>query len=152
MFLISISLKYPQLRKKYIFKNYKLRFNTFAKPSSFTFIIFLQYAAVLTSRKLIRFILLLKWATRKRDQTFRYFWFRAAALVPLTRHVQNSRMGKGGGKFRVWVSIVHGGIVFFEVARMRWGRFKFFSKQIIARFAPHVIRFDMMPIDRNLFF
>jgi hypothetical protein len=30
--------------------------------------------------------------------------------------------------------------ILFEVSQVRWGRFKFFSKQIIRRVAPHVIR------------
>ena len=132
------------MRRKKIFKHRVPPFNAFPHLISRAFALILRHACLVTSRKIINTMLFLKWATRKRDKTFRRFWFRASSLTPLSKHVQNSRMGKGKGKFKTWVCFITNNVVVFEMAQLRWGRFKFFAKQIIRRLTPHVIRINTM--------
>jgi large subunit ribosomal protein L16 len=86
--------------------------------------------AQLTSDQIFRFKLFLKRASRKSDYTRRFVWFHAFPHLPLTKKPTGTRMGKGKGKLECWMTSVSGGTTLIEFKNLRYGRSKYFMKQM----------------------
>lgn len=79
---------------------------------------------------MFRLKLFLKRSARKIDKTQRQLWFNIFPHLPLTKKVKGSRMGKGSGKPKFWVTCLPSGLVVFEFRNLRYGRFLHFAKQV----------------------
>lgn len=84
----------------------------------------------LHAKRMFRLKLFLKRSSRKVDTTRRQMWFNLFPHLPLTKKVKGSRMGKGSGKPKLWVTCLPSGLVVFEFRNLRYGRFLYFSKQV----------------------
>ena len=85
----------------------------------------------LSSNHLLKFKLFLKKAIKKRDKTKRFFWFNSFPHLPLTKKSTGSRMGKGKGKLKCWHTNIKSGVFLIEFINLRFGRSKYFFKQIV---------------------
>ena len=87
----------------------------------------------LSSIHLTKFKLFLKKAVKKVDKTKRKFWFNGFPHLPLTRKSTGSRMGKGKGKVKRWFIRIKGNSLLFEFKNLRYGKSKYFIKQMSFR-------------------
>jgi large subunit ribosomal protein L16 len=92
----------------------------------------------LSSHHLFRFKLFLKRAMRKTDKTRRFVWFHAFPHVPLSKKPDGLRMGKGKGKLDCWFTAIPGGIILFEFKNLRYGRSRYFMKQMSHKLGANV--------------
>nr|YP_010049552.1 ribosomal protein L16 [Strombidium cf. sulcatum]QPL15957.1 ribosomal protein L16 [Strombidium cf. sulcatum] len=122
--------------RKFNFKSrHKKRDNVRIKSSSIK-LVYGQYGLLLLqptqlySKQLFRFKLFLKKGAKRVDKTRRGVWFNAFPHLPLTKKVAGSRMGKGKGKLSGWVAHIKPKTNLFEFRNLRWGRAKYFSRQI----------------------
>ena len=129
-----MNLRSSQIGKKRFFKRRKFQFRLYTKWTWGSTGALLLSSALITLKQGLKFILQLKRMAAKRIKTQRFFWLKATALFPLTKKPQNSRMGKGKGKGKSWITRLKAGFLFIEIKGVRSGRFKFFIKQIQARF------------------
>ncbi len=141
--------KYQKQRSRQVHHDQFLRFGTFGFQ--------LNTSLILSPKKIAQFVLFLKWTTPRRAKTFRLFWVNLFPNYPLSKKTQNSRMGKGKGKIKVWATRLRSGTVLFEFNRLRFGKMKFCSKQISARIKNFIIirkrpfLFCPAPLSRNIF-
>ena len=84
----------------------------------------------LTALHISKLKLFVKKAARKQDKTRRLIWFNAFPHLPLTRKSLGLRMGKGKGKLECWFTQLRGGFVLLELKNVRFGRARFFLKQL----------------------
>ena len=82
------------------------------------------------AKRMFRLKLFLKRSSRKVDKTRRQLWFNLFPHLPLTKKVKGSRMGKGSGKPKLWVTCLPSGLTLFEFRNLRYGRFLYFSQQL----------------------
>lgn len=84
----------------------------------------------LTSNSIFRLTLFLKKSVRKQEYTSRKFWIFSFPHIPLTKKPTGTRMGKGKGKLECWFIKTNPGITLVEFKNLRFGRSKYFSKQL----------------------
>ena len=84
----------------------------------------------LHAKRMFRLKLFLKRSSRKVDKTRRQVWFNLFPHLPLTKKVKGSRMGKGSGKPKLWVTCLPSGLTIFEFRNLRYGRFLYFAQQV----------------------
>jgi hypothetical protein len=89
---------------------------------------------VLSSLFIFRFILLLKKIARKRDKTFRFFWWPRGSFITITKQSKGARMGKGKGKHLFAVQRYSPLIHFVEFFGVRSGRLLYFLNFFNTRF------------------
>lgn len=82
------------------------------------------------AKRMFRLKLFLKRSSRKVDKTRRQVWFNLFPHLPLTKKVKGSRMGKGSGKPKLWITCLPSGLTIFEFRNLRYGRFLYFSRQV----------------------
>jgi len=132
-------LRSSQIGKKRFFKKRKLELRLKTKWTWGVKGAVMASPALITLKQGLKFILQLKRLTAKRIKTQRFFWLKATSLFPLTKKPQNSRMGKGKGKGKSWITRLKAGFLFIEVKGPRNGRFNFFMKQIQSRFQGELV-------------
>lgn len=89
---------------------------------------------VLSSLFIFRFILVLKRIARKKDKTFRFFWWPRGSFFTITKQSKGARMGKGKGKHLFVVQRYSPLIHFIEFSGIRFGRLFYFLKFFNTRF------------------
>ena len=82
------------------------------------------------AKRMFRLKIFLKRSVRKVDKTRRQLWFNLFPHLPLTKKVKGSRMGKGSGKPKMWVTCLPSGLVILEFRNVRYGRFLYFTQQV----------------------
>lgn len=87
----------------------------------------------LTSRIIFRIKLFLNKSSRRSEDTRRKVWLNIFPNLPLTKKPIGSRMGKGKGKLKTWVSVTYSGHIILEFKNLRNGRAFFFIKQVQLR-------------------
>lgn len=93
-----------------------------------------------SAKRIFRFKIFLKRATRKPDFTRRSLWINLFPHLPLTKKPKGTRMGKGSGKLSTWYTHLHGGVFLVEFQNLRRGRAIYFANQINAKL-PVVTKF-----------
>lgn len=83
-----------------------------------------------SAKRIFRFKIFLKRATKKPDITRRSLWINLFPHLPLTKKTKGMRMGKGAGKLSSWFTQLRGGVFIVEFRNLRRGRAIYFSKQI----------------------
>ncbi len=122
--------------RKFKHKNRQKKRNNFKIPTKTSVLVYGQFGLYLLqptqlySKQLFRFKLLLKKGAKRVDKTRRGVWFNAFPHLPLTKKVAGSRMGKGKGKLSGWVAHLKPKTNLFEFRNLRWGRARYFSRQI----------------------
>lgn len=89
---------------------------------------------VLSSLFIFRFILVLKRVARKKDKTFRFFWWPRGSFLTITKQSKGARMGKGKGKHLFYVQRYSPLVHFIEFSGIRFGRLVYFLKFFNTRF------------------
>lgn len=84
----------------------------------------------LTSKNVFRIKLFLNKSAKRSEETRRKIWLNVFPHWPLTKKTIGSRMGKGTGKLKTWVSKLNTGHILVEFKNLRRGRAIFFLKQI----------------------
>lgn len=87
----------------------------------------------LDSKHFFRLRMLLNRATKRSDQTKRYYWLHQFPHMPVTKKPQGSRMGKGKGSRCAWRAFLNPGNFFVETKYLRPGRARYFFKQVSRR-------------------
>lgn len=87
----------------------------------------------LSSKNIFRIKLFLNKSAKRNEETRRKVWLNVFPHWPLTKKTIGSRMGKGTGKLKTWVSRLKTGHVLIEFKNLRRGRALFFIKQIQLR-------------------
>ena len=87
----------------------------------------------LDSKHFFRLRMLLNRATKRSDQTKRYYWLHQFPHMPVTKKPQGSRMGKGKGARCAWRAFLNPGNFFIETKYLRPGRSRYFFKQVSRR-------------------
>ena len=99
-----------------------------------------------SAKRIFRFKIFLKRATKKPDLTRRSLWINLFPHLPLTKKTKGMRMGKGIGKLSAWFTQLNGGVFIVEFYNLRRGRSLYFAKQIShklpvkTRFQEHTYR------------
>ena len=134
-FCVILKLNPKKLKFKKFFKFRKARFNFFLNFLHFGNCgLLILRPITITTKKLVKIILLIKKATKRSSQTRRLYWFYCFPHFPLTRKPINSRMGKGKGKPKKWFAQIKPGSLLFELKNVRIGRAIFFIKKTQRRF------------------
>lgn len=87
----------------------------------------------LSSRNIFRIRIFLNKSAKRSDDTRRKMWLNTFPHWPLTRKPIGSRMGKGTGKLKTWLSYLPSGTILFEFKNLRIGRALFFTLQLRLR-------------------
>ena len=96
-----------------------------------------------SAKRIFRFKIFLKKASRKPDLTRRSLWINLFPHLPLTKKAKGMRMGKGAGKLSTWYTHLHCGVFVVEFKNLRPGRAFYYATQIkhklpvIAHFHEH---------------
>lgn len=99
-----------------------------------------------SAKRIFRFKIFLKRATKKPDLTRRSLWVNLFPHLPLTKKTKGMRMGKGIGKLSAWFTQLNGGTFVVEFYNLRRGRSRYFAKQIAYKlpvssvFCEHAVR------------
>jgi large subunit ribosomal protein L16 len=83
-----------------------------------------------SAKRIFRFKIFLKKASRKSDFTRRSLWINLFPHLPLTKKPKGMRMGKGAGKLSTWYTYVRGGVFLVEFYNLRPGRASYFAMRI----------------------
>ncbi len=130
----------------------KKRRGLFAKNSSLVYGdqgVVLAKPYRISAKKIFRLKLFLKRSSKKSARTKRLFWLSAFPHLPLSRKPKGMRMGKGAGKLSTWYTQVRGGVTLIEFRNLRYGRARYFAKQVSHKLpVPVIIR---ETLSRNLF-
>lgn len=102
-----------------------------------------------SAKKIFRLKLFLKRSAKKSSRTGRRFWVSAFPHLPLSRKPKGMRMGKGSGKLSTWYTQIRSGVTIIEFKNLRYGRSRYFFKQISHKFPIPVI-FSLKP-SRTIF-
>lgn len=87
----------------------------------------------LNSRSIFRIKIFLNKASKRGEDTRRKIWILVFPHLPLTKKHIGSRMGKGIGKLKTWVSQLPSGTVIIELRNLRVGRSLYFLSQLQVR-------------------
>ena len=87
----------------------------------------------LSGKNIFRIKLFLNKSAKRGEDTRRKVWLNVFPHWPLTKKTIGSRMGKGTGKLKTWVSKLNTGHVLIEFKNLRRGRSLFFLTQIQRR-------------------
>ena len=126
MLLQPRNFKFKKIQKNRNFKFFKLPVNLLFGTTG----LLILNSIRLMSTHINKFKLFLKKAVRNFIKTRRFFWFNSFPHLPLSRKSIGSRMGKGKGKLHHWFIKIRGGIILFELVNLRFGRSKYFIKQM----------------------
>jgi large subunit ribosomal protein L16 len=98
----------------------------------------------LSSKSIFRIKLFVNKSSKRSEDTRRKTWLNVFPHLPLTKKPIGSRMGKGIGKLKTWLSISYSGHVLIEFKNLRNGRAFFFLKQVQKR-----IKCNSKPVFRS---
>ena len=83
-----------------------------------------------SAKRIFRFKIFLKRASRKPDLTRRALWINLFPHLPLTKKPKGMRMGKGSGKLATWYTHLYAGVFVVEFKNLRPGRAFYYATQI----------------------
>lgn len=105
---------------------------------------------LLSSRHIFRIKIFLNRSAKRSEDTRRKVWLNTFPHWPLTRKPIGSRMGKGVGKLKTWLSYLPTGTIFLEFKNLRIGRSFYFIRQLRFRLKCSTKPIFNNSFDRNL--